>query len=197
MSRRLGYRRILPLANLLLFLALVGFGDWDLIQTIRLYHQVSAEASQADAVWDPIYIDRAIPLSKALAYSIDFPAAVFAFPFSHIQKGWRAELLMDAVTAVYLLPLWFAVGRWFDFRDVNKIRRGTTWIALRKTTFVLACFAGVGILLVLVTGLARRTGEWPTFLLSLPALFWPAFLAYVARWELKAAKAAQPEVLVS
>ena len=196
MSRRLDYRLILPVAHLLLFVLLVGYGDRELLQTISLYRDVRAESSQPDVLWDPVYIDRAMPLSKVLAYSINLPAAIFAFPFAHLQKGWRAEFLLDAVTAAYLLPLWFAVGRWIDSRDRNKLRSGSGWVAVRRTTFALSCLAGLGILLVLVAGLVRRTGEWPVFLLSLPALFWPAFLAYVARWELRVARSAQAEVLV-
>jgi hypothetical protein len=198
MLRRIGYRRVLPIANLLLYLALVGYGDWGLLQNVRLFRDIDAtRISHGETAWDPIYIDRPTPLPKVLASSINFPAVLFALPFGAFRHGWRAELLEDVIAAFYLLLLWYAVGRWIDFHASTRVRDGHVLAILRRTSVGLASLAGIGILLWLLVGLTRFPSEWPNIALSLPALFWPTFLAYVARWELRAAKKNRIEVPVA
>jgi hypothetical protein len=187
MLRRLGYRKFLPIANFLLYVALVGSYDWALVQQVRLFDQVAgANASLDGGSWTPEFIDRPRPILKVLVDAINFPAVIFATPFGALNRGWRAELIVDFVAALYLLPLWYAVGRWFDRRAIVKGGRALT--IARQVIFMLAVLSALGILGLFVLGLTRYPDAWADLLFSTPIFFWPVFLAYVARWELRAAK---------
>jgi hypothetical protein len=188
MLRRLGYRRVLPIANLLLYLTLVGYGDWTLLQNVALSRDVAATQSSEDTSWDPVYIDRPMPLAHVLASSISYPAVLFAIPFGLLEKGWRGDLIVDAVAAIYLIPLWYTVGRWIDRRTIEDVKSRKVLAFFRWTILVLACLTGLGMTGVYVIALKRYPEAWPDIILSLPIFFWPAFLAYVALWELRAAK---------
>ena len=195
MLRRLGYRHVLPIINLLLYLALVGAADWELLQQVQLYKDVDASrTAQGETGWDPVYIDAPIPMTKILAETINFPAVLFATPFGALQKGWRAELLVDSIAAVYLLPLWYAVGRWKDRQSIF-VRSSLVLTLIRKFILLVAGLATAGIAGLFVIGLVRYPNAWPNFLLALPIFFWPLFLGYVARWELRAEKTNQVEVV--
>ena len=197
MLRRVGYRRALPILNLLLYLALVGAADWNLLQQARLYQEVGASRStDSETAWDPVYIDTPIPMPKILAESINFPAVLFALPFGALQRGWRAELLVDSVTALYLLPLWYAVGRWLDRRS-TVVSSGRALTLIRKLILWVAVLAIVAIIGLFTLGLARYPNSWLNLLLALPVLFWPTLLAYIARQELRAAKESRVEVTVA
>ena len=197
MLRRLGYRRVLPLTNLVLYLALVGAADWGLLEQVQLYKDVDASrTAQGETGWDPVYIVAPIPMTKILAEAINFPAVLFATPFGALQKGWRAELLVDSIAAIYLLPLWYAVGRWQDRQSIL-VRRSRVLTLIRKFILVFAGLATAGIAGLFVIGVARYPNAWPNFLLALPIFFWPLFLGYVARWELRAEKRERVEVPVA
>ena len=197
MLRRVGYRRVLPVLNLLLYLALVGAADWNLLRQARLYQDVGASRStDAETVWDPVYIDTPIPMPKTLAESINFPAVLFALPFGALQRGWRAELLVDSITALYLLPLWYALGRWLDRRSTI-VSSGRALTLIRKLILWVAVLAIVAIIGLFTLGLARYPNSWLNLLLALPVLFWPALLAYIARRELRAAKEIPVEVTIA
>jgi len=187
MLRRLRYRRLLPIANFLLYVALVGSYDWALVQRAKLFDQIAAANASLDgAPWTPEFIDRPRPILKVLVDAINFPAVLFATPFAALKRGWRAELIVDFVAALYLLPLWYAVGRWFDRRAIVKGGRALT--ITRQVIFLLAGLSALGILGLFILGLARYPDAWADLLFSTPVFFWPVFLAYVARWELRAAK---------
>jgi hypothetical protein len=197
MLRRIGYRRALPILNLLLYLSLVGAADWDLVQQARLYQDVGASRTTDDrTAWDPVYIDTPDPLPKILAESINFPAVLFALPFGALQRGWRAELLVDSITAFYLLLLWYAVGRWLDRRS-TVVSSGRALTLIRKLILWIAGLTIVAIAGLFAIGLVRYPKAWLNLLLALPVLFWPALLAYVARRELRAAKENRAEVTVA
>ncbi len=197
MLRRLGYRRVLPLTNLVLYLALVGVADWGLLEQVQLYKDVDASrTAQGETGWDPVYVDAPIPMIKILAEAINFPAVLFATPFGALQKGWRAELLVDSIAAIYLLPLWYAVGRWQDRQSIV-VRSSRVLTLIRKFILVFAGLATAGIAGLFVIGVVRYPNAWPNFLLALPIFFWPLFLGYVARWELRAEKAERVEVPVA
>lgn len=197
MLRRFGCRRILPIVNLLLYLVLVGVADSDLVRQAELYKDVNeSRIDQGETGWDPVYIDAPIPMTKVLAESINFPAVLFALPFGALQKGWRAELLVDSIAAIYLLPLWYAVGRWLDRRS-TAVNSGKVLTLIRKLILFVAGLTLVGIAGLFMIGLARYPDAWLHLVLALPVFFWPVFLAYVARWELRAAKANQVEVPVA
>ena len=196
MLRHLGYRRVLPLINLVVYLALVGAADRDVLQQVQLYKDVDASrTAQGETGWDPVYIDAPIPMTKVLAESINFPAVLFALPFGSIQKGWRGELLVDSIAAIYVLPLWYAVGRWIDRRS-NAVSSVKVLTLIRKSILYIAVFTTVAIAGLFVVGIVRYPNAWASFLFALPVLFWPALLAYVARWELRAEKTHRVEVPV-
>ena len=197
MLRRVGYRRALPVINLLLYLGFVGVADWNLLQQARLYQYVGASRTTAnETAWDPVYIDTPVPMPKILAESINFPAVLFALPFGALQRGWRAELLVDSITALYLLPLWYAVGRWLDSRS-RVASSGRALTLIRKLILWAAGLTIVAMAGLFVIGLVRYPNAWLNMLLALPVLFWPALLAYIARRELRAGKQNRVEVTVA
>jgi hypothetical protein len=187
MLRTLGKRRILPVANLFLYVALVGYGDLALLQNVRLTGDLAAQNSE-EMRWDPVYIDRPMPLGHVLASAINYPAVLFAVPFGLLAKGWRAELIVDAAAAVYVLPLWYAVGSWIDQRKSARVKSGRVLAILRWLILTTAALTALGMVGLFGLALHRYPEAWPNTILSLPSFFWPVFLAHVAWWELRAAK---------
>ncbi len=185
MIARLGYRRLLPTANILLFAILLSIGyvgnrSADAYQQgLEIAHSAQAEG------WQPTYIERPTPLTHLFAWSLNFPAMLFATPFGLLAKGWRAELLINGIAAVYLLVLWFIVGLWWDHRrdpsrPVHKTRplQIVRWIA-----FVVASAAFLLVVAVIIARIMLH--QYPETVCTVPMLFWPLFLAYAALWEIR------------
>ncbi len=184
MIARFGYRRLLPLANILLFAILIGVGyvgtstDASQQQGLEMAHSAQQEG------WQPTYIERAPPLTHLLAWSLNFPAMLFATPFAFLAKGWRADLVVNLIAAVYLFVLWLVVGLWLDRRsDPRRRKRNTPALqTIRWSALVLSCAALVLVLALIVVRVMLH--QKPEALCTIPMLFWPFFLAYAARWEI-------------
>lgn len=185
MIARLGYRRILPLANILLFAILILVGNAatnhsnSTEQGTEIAHSAKAEG------WQPTYIERPTPLTHLFAWSLNFPAMLFATPFGFLAKGWRADLLVNVIAALYLLILWFVVGLWLDRRDDpgRLIRRTTTLHAIRWTALVISSAAFLLIVALMVARMMLH--QIAESICTIPMLFWPFFLAYAAQWEIR------------
>jgi hypothetical protein len=171
--------------NLLLYIALVVPGDVQLLRTVRLYRDIAATNS-TEGSWNPVYIDRPESLGEVAASAINFPAALLAIPFGLMAEGWRGTLIVHGVTACYLLLLWYAMGRWIDQRLIARVpvRAAPLLSNFRRIILVMSGLVLLAFLGLFGLGLARYPQLWPRFLMSLPILFWPASLVFVARWEL-------------
>ncbi len=185
MPARVRYSRFLPILNLLLYLALVVPGDVQLLRTVRLYRDIAA-TNTTEGSWNPVYIDRPESLGEVAASAINFPAALLAIPFGLMAEGWRSTLIVHGVTACYLLLLWYVMGRWIDQRLIARVpvRAVPLLDSFRRIILVMSGLVMLAFLGLFGLGLARYPQLWPRFLMSLPILFWPAFLVFVARWEL-------------
>lgn len=192
MLPRVRYSRFLPTLNLLLYLALVLPGDVQLLRTVRLYRDM-ATVNSAEGSWNPVYIDRPESLGEVAASAINFPAALLAIPFGLMAEGWRGTLIVHGVTACYLLLLWYAMGRWIDQRMIARVpvRAVPLLTRFRRMVLVLSSVVLLAFIGLFGLGLARYPQLWPRFLMSLPILFWPASLVFVARWELTHVEAAE------
>lgn len=184
MPARFGYRRLLPLANIVLFAILISIGYMGSSYRNATQQDLElAHASQAEG-WHPSYIQNPTPLSHLFAWSLNFPAMLFAAPFGFLAKGWRSDLLVNCIAAAYLVVLWYIAGLWLDRRrDSGQIiRRSPALQAIRWTALLVSSAA---LLLVVALVIARMMlREFPETICTLPMLFWPLFLAYAARWEI-------------
>lgn len=188
MVERLGYRRILPLANIVLFAILIAVGYLGTAprsnETLEFGHSAQAEG------WQPTYLERPAPLTHLFAWSLNFPAMLFATPFGLLTRGAASQWLVNGIGAMYLLVQWFMVGLWLDRRRDRSqpVRASTAFTAIRWTALLLA----VGAFLVVIALIAVRIAvhDIPETFCTLPMLFWPGFLAYAALWEIAQARLA-------
>ena len=198
MIARLGYRRLLPIANLLLFALLLSIGYMgdsyrnEMQQGMRL-----AEAAKAEG-WQPTYIERPTPFTHLIAWSLNFPAMLFATPFGLLAKGWKSDAVVNGIAAIYLIVLWFVVGLWLDRRkDPSRvIRRSAPLQSIRWTALVVS---SIGFLMIVALVISRIVlHQFTETICTIPMLFWPFFLAYASRWEIKhAQKPEQTSVAVA
>ena len=184
MIARLGYRRLLPLANILLFAILISVGYWGSHSATAVEPGVEIAHSAQSEGWQPTYLDRPTPLSHLFVWSLNFPAMLFATPFGFFAKGWHADLLVTVIGAAYLGILWFVVGLWLDRRNVpgRTIRRTPILHTIRWTALVVSTAAFLLVTAVIVARLLLH--QFAETVCTIPMLFWPLFLAYAARWEI-------------
>jgi hypothetical protein len=183
-----GYRRILPLANLLLFAVLISIGYLGSSNQNKIPQDFEiAHSSQAEG-WQPTYIQRPTPLTHLFAWSLNFPAMLFASPFGLLAKGHLSDVIVNSIGALYLLVLWYVVGLWLDRRsDTSRILRKTPILqAIRWTAFLVSSVAFILVVALVIARMMLR--EFPETICTLPMLFWPVFLAYAARWEIVRAR---------
>ena len=184
MIARLGYRRLLPIANVVLFAVLlsIGYMGSSYRSTMQQGFQL-AEAAKAEG-WQPTYIERPTPFTHLIAWSLNFPAMLFATPFGFLAKGWRSDLLVNGIAAVYLVVLWYIVGLWLDRRKDSSriIRRSTPLQAIRWAALVVSSVAFLTIVALVISRMMLH--QFAETVCTIPMLFWPFFLAYAARWEI-------------
>jgi len=184
MIARLGYCRLLPLANILLFAILISVGYFGSNSSNAIGPGVEIAHSAQSEGWQPTYLERPTPLTHLFAWSLNFPAMLFATPFGFLAKGWHADLLVNVVTALYLVILWFVVGLWLDRHDSpgRTIRRTPMLHTIRWTALVVSSAAFLLVTAVIVARLMLH--QFAETACTIPMLFWPFFLAYAARWEI-------------
>ncbi len=189
MLQRIGYRRLLPAVNFVLFVVLIAFGYTDILRTINTFHDVQetiGKSAGLEGSWDPVFIDRPEPLTHVFADSLNFPAVLLALPFGHLSQGWRASVIVHSVAAVYVLLLWYALGLWLDKRhrpEKAPLRRSLSLV--RWAILVLASCAIIAMGAIFSAMLLRPDFDLAQQICSLPAFFWPMFLVYASWWEVR------------
>jgi hypothetical protein len=172
----------------MLFTALISIGYMGSSNQSKIPQDFEiAHSSQAEG-WQPTYIQRPTPLTHLFAWSLNFPAMLFASPFGFLGKGHVSDVIVNGVGAVYLLVLWYVVGLWLDRRaDTTRVLRTTPVLqAIRWSALLVSSAAFLLVVALLIVRMMFR--EFPETICTLPMLFWPLFLAYAARWEIVRAR---------
>lgn len=191
MIKRFGYRWLLPFGNLVLFVALI-FAGYAIQSSNPEVEGNIAHPAEVEPSLQPTLLERPRPLPHLLAEAIDFPAVLFAMPFQHLAEGRAGEIVKYSVAALYLVFLWYMVGIWLDQRSQRTVHSTPLLSGLRWSALAASGLWLVLMLMLIFRAIPKRLGPGviPEQICSLPALFWPLFLAYAAAWEIKHAKPA-------
>ena len=134
MLRRLGYRRILPIANIILFIALVTIGAMQVNHSLGLrFRQVAYQEELPEGHPQATFV---MPLAWTVAIAINVPATMLGALLAEIfQVGSNLAGLLCSMP--FVLVLWNIVGRWLD-RQLNILPRRVPSSATR-----IACWIGI------------------------------------------------------
>ncbi len=167
--RRIGFRRLLPLGNLALFLALLYAGAYLQVhqtQPPRVHPVASQEGPEFE--WHPPRPSY-FPAPWLVAIVLNVPATILgaiAADLMHIGTNFGALMC----SSPFLLLLWLFVGRWLD---------GQIGLLPRKspgTVATILCVAGIGLAITLfILGL---------FAVRAHQSFTASFLAFAIGWQL-------------
>ena len=168
MLRRIGFRRLLPVLNLVLYAASMCIGNASESGQTRM-SAAHAHGGEADT----------IPTRVKIAVALNVPAVIAAFLLNAIAFHFQTNRVF--LLAVLFIPLlWYPVGKWFD-RRVGWVRRGKpkrTFIrdALLVVSGVLAILSVVVLIQVIKRG---YPGPPDTFWIGFGVCAWFAFLLIV------------------
>jgi hypothetical protein len=123
-AMRLGWRKVLPLAQLAAYLLLVWSGCWYRPTWERWFQARSSESSQSSGFY-PTWIDGVEPVQEQLAAGLNFPAVAVAalslVPFDdYLRTGVARDFAMHVLTAIYTPLLWFLIGKRLDGQGRTK-----------------------------------------------------------------------------
>jgi hypothetical protein len=207
--RRTGFRRLLPVVQLALYIALI-WPDWmhlyraSVPKLTPLVQSVLWQESE-EFEFHPIYIDRPTPIRTKLAVLINLPAVLpvgIALSFL-LPSGPRAELVLWSAGLPCVVFLWYAVGLWIDrrlgfipsrARRFSRLRLGM-WSALYAMSLILVCLL-IGYLGLLLFHARNEFSDVQPrqialfALLVLPVAWWISFAFLVCRSGLRRVRAA-------
>ncbi|HWR13338.1 MAG TPA: hypothetical protein VN577_00810 [Terriglobales bacterium] len=132
MIRRLGYRRLLPVAQLTLYFALLGIG----------YFQLPPQAlAQEHRTFTPVSPSN-IPTAWKVAVALNVPAMVCGALLTSILYPHGTELFVLLFSAPFVALLWHFIGRWLDyqFHILPRPPKTTTRIILAVNGLIIGTF---------------------------------------------------------
>jgi hypothetical protein len=135
MLRSLGFRRILPIANIILFIALVTIGAIQVNHSFGPRFQQTAyqEGELPEGHPQATFV---MPLAWTIAIAINVPATMLGALCAEIfHSGSNMSGLLCSLP--FVLVLWNLVGRWLD-RQLNILPRRVPSNATR-----IACWIGI------------------------------------------------------
>lgn len=135
MLRRLGFRRILPIAHIVLFIALVSIGA---IQAGHSFgpHVRQTAYQQGELPEGHPQAAFVMPLAWTIAIAINVPAAMLGALCAEIfHLGSNLGALLCSMP--FVLLLWYLVGHWLD-HQLNFLPRRAPGNAIR-----IACWVGI------------------------------------------------------
>jgi len=137
MIQRFGFRRILPIGQLALFIVLVAIGALQVGHSLShsRARQVAWEQEDDLPDWHP-HQQVTMPGAWLLAIAINVPATMLGALCAEIfQIGSNLAGLLCSMP--FVLLLWYAVGHWLD-HQLDILPRGAPGNAIR-----IACWVGI------------------------------------------------------
>jgi hypothetical protein len=207
--RRIGFRRLLPVAQLALYIGLI-WPEW-----MYLYQASVPELTPLvqSALWQegdelefhPIYINRPTSVRVKFAILLNLPVVLLVgIVLSFLlPSGPRAELAVWSAGLPCVVFLWYAVGLWIDrrlgfipsrARRFSRLRLGM-WSALYAMSLILVCLL-IGYLGLLLFHARNEFSDVQPrqialfALLVLPVAWWISFAFLVCRSGLRRVRAA-------
>lgn len=146
---RIAWRKVLPLAQLAVYVLLVWFGCW-YRPTWEQWFKATPSQSSEPVPFYPDWIDGIEPIPEQAAEGLSFPAGAAAslslVPFDeNLRTGASRDFAMHVLTAIYTPLLWFLIGKRIDGRAGTK----TTTLSRSRKALALIALA----VLLLVAGL--------------------------------------------
>lgn len=201
--RRIGYRRLLPVANVVLYTVLIvlGYTKPYLVRTVEHDVVTNVAWQEGTVEWDPAYVDYYVPNIHRLAYAINLPAYVpgsilgaaieRTFKLWRISSVWLFEnVVISVVTGLFVPVLWYRFGLWLD-RLLGSVPPRhfsiSLWAKLfRISSAVVSALMIVGYVAMLVYGtlLMWRAHDlqfpsFPEFIILLLCLCWTVALVLI------------------
>ena len=136
MLRRLGFRRILPIANILLFMALVTIGAMQVGHSFGPRVRQTAYQEGGNLPEGHPQATFTMPIAWTVAIAINVPATMLGAlcaEIFHIGSNFGALLC----SMPFVLLLWYAVGHWLD-HQLNILPRCAPGNGIR-----IACWVGI------------------------------------------------------
>ena len=116
MIGRVGWRVVLPVVNLLLFVALVAWGSQPVLHAALIQEGVAPDGSYSLTIENPLH--PLLPLARRIAVAVNAPSfELVAFTIS--VMGVSNEKFTGAVLLTmppFILFSWYLTGRWCDRR---------------------------------------------------------------------------------
>jgi len=165
------YRRVLPIAQLAVYLALIWFGcPYRQTWQVQIRRWIAPRTAAVDGGFDPVWMCGSPSLPEQAAFGINAPAAFAATlvlaPFgSLLRYGSSCEFAEHVMTAFCIPLLWFPIGRWLERRSVVPARPS---MFRRLSIMARLVIAGLGAILVAAL-LVVQPGEFlvaPLFMLA-------------------------------
>lgn len=212
MLRRAGFRRVLPVVQIVVYVGLI-WPEWVyLYQTsgskLTLPVQLVLWQEGEGMEFHPIHIDRPTPVRVKLALLLNLPAVfpVTAAVVPFLESRPKGELFLLSIPFPFVFCLWYAVGLWIDRRlgflparpcTFSRLRLALWWALWSISIVILGLGAGglvIGGLYNLPALSEVRPDEiGPTLALLVPLAWWTVFFYLVSRSGLRRVRAAAPQ----
>ena len=173
MIRRLGFRRILPIAHIILFIALVTIG------AIRVGHSFGPRVRQTAYQESELpeghpQATFTMPLAWTLAIAINVPATMLGALFAEIfHIGSNLGGLLCSMP--FVLLLWYAVGHWLD-HQLNLLPRCPPGSGIRIACWIGILLSAVLLAIGLLAFKSHRSLNADVVALALGWLLWSVLL---------------------
>ena len=191
---RLGWRHLLPIAQILLYCALAWWGFRESYPSKFSAWEPPSEyvlVQEGRVQWDPRYIDGPPPRGFTIALALNLPALVPAvlilLPASVLLKNlgsFGSDLLAVASIGAFVPLLWYWVGWWIEDRrgrfPPKHFTLSSLWQGILVTIALLLSLPTLIIgLILLISGLAYG-GVWRHVEILAGMLGWSGWLFWIS-----------------
>jgi hypothetical protein len=174
MIRKIGFRRILPIVQLAIFLGLVFLG------AASYQHEIPHEGARLRSValqLNPAHPQiqiRAEPIEWRFATLLNFPAIGCGAVLMSLMRRQESELYLLLLSMPFVPLVWTLIGRWLDHQLRYLRRPPRTWVRVLWCSLGIA--AAILLLVMLLVSLPKSGGSEGQTWGVLYLLMWAAIL---------------------
>ena len=200
MLRRIGFRRLLPLIQLPLYVVLVLYSYPMYVRIAGipvLFRSRHVAYQELEGVpFNPQYIERPMPLPLKVAVVLNLPAVLVGMMPLHFvpnqERTIKQEFYAHLATSVLVAVLWFVVGLWLDrqlgFVVRRRCSRSLVRRVLRWSVLVIGAASFSAAILATIWEVVRRGWSQELLLIVGGLSFWPGLMVLVTRLNIRRAR---------